>query len=264
MSRPDFFDPPRPRLIAHRGASGTFPENTLPAFHGAVEAGAEMIELDVHLSADGIPVVIHDSTLERTTGSTGAVAELTAAQLAGVDAGYRFRPAGADGFPQRAAGIGIPTLADVLTGFPATRFTLEIKTADPALDRALERVLREAGAETGVLLACHDGDVIRRVRRSLRAYPTNVAVDEVATFVKEGSVALPPAARAFQVPPRHGTRRLVTAAFVAAAQAAGCEVQVWTVNEPSAMHHLLDLGVDGVMTDHPERLLEVYRARGLR
>lgn len=259
-----FFDPPVPRLIAHRGASGTHPENTLAAFRAAVGTGAEMIELDVHLAADGVPVVVHDRTLTRTTGARGRVAERRAEDLAALDAGFGFSPDGGRTFPFRGRGEGIPGLREVLAAFPDTRFTLEVKSTDPALDPALGAVLRETGAERRVLLASHAARIVRRLRESFPALPTNVAREEVAAFLRRGPSTLAPAARAFQVPPRYYLRRIVTPRFVAAAHAAGLEVHVWTVNDVAAMEALLDLGVDGIMTDFPERLLGVYRRRGLR
>lgn len=263
-SRPDhpFFAPPLPHFIAHRGASGTHPENTLVAFRAAAAAGAEMIELDVHLSVDRVPVVIHDATLERTTDGRGLVAACTAAELAALDAGYRFSPPGTRLFPFRGAGHGVPPLLEVLRALPTLRFTLEIKTRDPGLDDVLPDVLRESGAEDRVLLASQYGRVVRRLRRGFPGYPTNFGSDEVAAFVR--SAAVPAGAAALQVPPRYLWRRLVTRRFVEAAHAAGLEVQVWTINTPRSMHELLNIGVDGIMTDFPERLLGVYRERGLR
>ena len=259
-----FFAPPLPRLIAHRGASGTCPENTLLAFRSAADAGAEMIELDLHLSQDGEPVVIHDGTLRRTTDLRGPVVGRTAAELAGVDAGFRFTTDRGRTHPFRGAGQGVPSLAEVLSALPEVRFTLEVKTRDPRMDDALRAVLRDTGAEHRVLLASLMGPVLQRLRASFPGRPTSFARDEVAAFVRSGGRAIPEGARALQVPPRYGLRRIVTRRFVEAAHAAGLEVHVWTVNLPPTMRALLDLGVDGIMTDFPERLLEVYRERGLR
>jgi glycerophosphoryl diester phosphodiesterase len=257
-----FFAPPLPRLIAHRGASGTRPENTLAAFRAAVDSGAEMIELDLHLSADGVPVVIHDATLERTTGARGPAARRSAAELAALDAGYRFSRDRGRTFPYREAGVGLPPLREVLDALPDVRFTLEIKTDDPAIDRALASDLGSSRAHDRVLLAAMEGAVVRRLRESFPGVPTNLARDEVAAFLRTGRV--PAGGSALQVPERQGLRRIVTAESVAAAHAAGLEVHVWTVNAVPAMRRLLDLGVDGIMTDFPERLREVYRERGLR
>lgn len=233
------------------------------AFRSAAAAGAEMIELDVQLSADRVPVVIHDATLDRTTGSRGPGARRTAAELAAIDAGFWFSSDRGRSFPFRGAGHGVPALDEVLSSFPETRFTLEIKTPDPALDEPLRSVLRSADAEERVLLASFNGTVLRRIRRSFEGFPTNFGRDEVAAFLRRGDT-VPEGARALQVPPRHIWRRIVTRGFVSAAHAAGVEVHVWTVNAPAAMHRLLDMAVDGIMTDFPDRLLQTYRQRGLR
>lgn len=260
----DFFAPPIPRLIAHRGASGTHPENTLAAFTAALAAGAEMIELDLHLSADRVPVVIHDPTLRRTTGREGRVAGCTAADLALADAGHGFSPDGGRSRPYRGRGLGVPALADVLAALPAARFTLEVKSLDPALDPALREVLERTGAARRVLLGSLEGETVRRLRRSFPEVPSSFARDEVAAFLRRGWAAAPPGAHALQVPPRHGLVRIVTRRLVEEAHRSGLEVHVWTVNDPRRMHALLDLSVDGIMTDFPGRLLTVYRERGVR
>jgi glycerophosphoryl diester phosphodiesterase len=260
---PPFFAPPLPRLIAHRGASGIYPENTLAAFEAAVTEGVEMIELDVHLTGDGIPVVIHDSTLARTTGTRGLVGRRSWVELGALDAGFRFSLDSGRTFPFRHAGHRIPALIDVLRALPQIRFILEIKSSDPRLDAALNSVLEQTGAAQRVMLASFNGRVIRRIRRSFAGFPTNFAPDEVRGFVSRRG-AVPAGARALQVPPRTPWGPLVTRAFVEKAHGARLEVHVWTINAKPAMHALLDMGVDGIMTDFPERLLAVYRERGLR
>ena len=263
MTHP-FFAPPVPRLIAHRGSAGTHPENTLAAFRAAVEAGAEMVELDLWLAADGVPVAIHDETCGRTTGCRDRVASLRAVELAALDAGYVFSPDRGRSRPFRGAGHGVPTLRDVFTALPGIRLVLEVKTADPAIDAPLAEQLREAGAESRVLLASESGPVLRRLRSSFPGIPTSVGSDEVRAFLRGGSRALPEDALALQVPPRALWRRLVTRRFVEEAHRGGREVHVWTVNEAAAAARLLDLGVDGIITDFPERILRLYRERGLR
>lgn len=256
MTGKGFFAPPVPRLIAHRGASRELPENTLAAFRRAAELGAEIIELDLHLSLDRVPVVIHDATLRRTTGARGLVSARTAEELRALDAGRRRG--------EGPRGEGVPALGEVLAALPATRFVVEVKTADPELDGALRAVLDETAAADRVLVAAHDGPLVRRLRRAFPDLPTNVARDEIVAYLRDGASTLPERARAFQVPPRHRSRALVTRAFVEGAHAAGREVHVWTVNDAPEMRALLDLGVDGIMTDVPDRLLQVYRERGVR
>ena len=140
-----------PLVFAHRGGCALGPENTCAAFQAGLAAGADGLELDVHLSADGIPVVIHDPTLDRTTDASGPVARRTAAELAGVDAAYRFAAEGA--FPFRGQGEGVPTLRDVLRRFRDVPLIVEMKVDSPEMGAAVARDVRSAGAVERVCAA---------------------------------------------------------------------------------------------------------------
>ncbi|MGH9173610.1 MAG: glycerophosphodiester phosphodiesterase family protein, partial [Vicinamibacterales bacterium] len=145
MSRPAHPFASRARLVfAHRGGAGLAPENTIAAFERGLSLGSDGIECDVHLSRDGVPVVIHDSTLERTTDAVGAVGVRTADELARVDAGFRFAVDGSPSF--RGQGIGIPSLEHVLRRFPDVRLIIEMKDGNPALARAVIEVVRKTDA----------------------------------------------------------------------------------------------------------------------
>src|SRR5829696_1219381 len=132
-----------PVNLAHRGASALAPENTLEAFRMAVEAGAGGLELDVHLTRDGYVVVIHDPTLDRTTGGTGAVAVMTLDELSETDAGYNFSPDHENTFPYRGLGLRIPTLAEVLREVPGVAVNIDMKADNPAIEAAVLEVLRQ-------------------------------------------------------------------------------------------------------------------------
>lgn len=250
-----------PLLIGHRGAAGLAPENTMPSFREAVETWAvDMVELDVRASADGHCVVIHDATVDRTTDGAGAVADMPLAQLRELDAGARFRDdTGATPFAGR--GIRIPTIDEVLEGFPETRFTFEVKIGtaqEPMFD-----AIRRHGAERRVIAA----GMSWKDRLLFEGY----------TGAKSGSArdvrrfyALHRAwcgrfwrrvADVFQVPERQGRLRIVTPRFVRDARAHGIPVHVWTVNEVADMERLLDWGVDGLVTDRPDRAARVLADR---
>ncbi len=262
-----YFDGPRPRLFAHRGASGTFPENTLEAFEAGLADGADRLELDVHGTADGQVVVFHDEALERTTDGAGLLRQHTLADLRKYDAGYRFEAA--DGsYPFRGKGVRIPTLDEVLERFPDTPLNIEIKQEKPHLERAVVEAIDRARARDRVLLAGQDQRVLERVRRLAPDVPTSFSALEVAGFVSlcqsaalESYVA--PAA-VLQVPARHQDIEIVTAAFVDSAHELGLEVHVWTVNDETELFRILDLRVDGTMSDYPAKAWRVYELRGLR
>jgi len=255
----DFFELPRPRIIAHRGASGDFPENTLPAFRAAEELGVPYLELDVHLTRDGEVVVCHDDTLVRTAGIEGAVREMTLAQIRGADAGYNFSRD--DGFPFRGRGIRVPTLKEVLTIFPDQRFIIELKHGGE-LAQAMLDVVRRAKMTRRVLIASEHQEPIEQIRVLAPELPTNIPTQETGLFMLSLAPDAPayiPLGDALQVPPEHHSWKLVTEASVAAAHRLGIEVHVCTIDEVAEMRSLLALGVDGILTNYPTRLIEVVR-----
>jgi glycerophosphoryl diester phosphodiesterase len=219
--------------------------------------GADGLELDVHLSRDGVVVVHHDRTLERTTNGRGPIAELTADELARLDAGYHFQ-----GF--RGAAGGVPTLAEVLRRYPAASLIIELKVNDPVLAHKTIDEVRAAGALQRVAL----GSFGRRVLRAARIYEPRIvtgASREETRLALYRSWARWPVRRppndAFQVPERSGATRVVSPRFVRYAHATGVAVQVWTVNHAADMRRLLDWGVDGLISDRPDTAVEVVSAR---
>jgi glycerophosphoryl diester phosphodiesterase len=260
-----YFDVPVPTVIGHRGASGELPENTIASFGHAVADGVAILESDVHLTRDGELVLIHDDVLERTTDGRGRVADHTLAELRALDAGYTFARDG--GFPFRGKGLGIPTLEETLETFPQLRFNLEIKEHIPELIEGTVALVHKRGLADRVLLAAAEDPVMADLRAHLRKTGVRTAVGasagDVLAFIRAAleGVAPPPGPMALQVPPGFGERPLVTRAFVDHAHAHGLFVHVWTINEPAEMHRLLDLGVDGIMSDFPARVMKVVAER---
>jgi len=267
--RHPFFDVPVPTVIGHRGASGELPENTMGAFERAVAQGAVILETDVHATRDGALVLFHDDTLERTTDGVGRIADHTLAELARLDAGHRFSPGGA-GFPERGKGHRIPRLEDALRAFPGVRFNVEIKERVPALIEGTVELVRRLGREETVLLAAAEDDTMADLRAYLARSGARPAVGasagDVVACVRAAidGTPPPPGPMALQVPPDFAGRPLVTRELVAHAHAHGIVVHVWTINDPAEMERLLDLGVDGVMSDFPGRLAEVIARRAAR
>ena len=261
----EFFAGQLPRKFAHRGASGTYPENTMEAFRAALELGAEGFELDVHRTADGHIVVFHDDALGRTTNGSGPVHERSLAELRALDAGFRFSPDGGRSFPFRGSDVVIPTLGEVFEAFPDTPVIIEVKQVAPALEEELARLLREARAGERCLVFSLEQLPLTRYRDLEPEQPTGFGPQDVSEFLRRlGSDAWDgyrPPAVAFAVPTTwHGTQ-IVSRPFVDAAHGFGCEVYVWTVNDPREMEALLDLGVDGLITDFPERLSRLLSGR---
>lgn len=254
-----FFSGPAPRLFAHRGASARAPENTLEAFRLAREQGAPYLELDVHLSSDGELVVIHDSSVSRTTGRRGRVENMTLAELRKLDAGYRFTMDHGRTFPYRSKGLKIPTLNEVLEHFPDMRITVELKPTRDGVAEKLAKKLQLHRAEERVIVASSENDLLHRFREAAPHVATSFSKDEVRDFLlrlRGGAMGgYRPPGVAFQVPEYKGLRRVVSKPVIEAIHRLGVEIHVWTVNEPVHIVRLLEWGVDGIMTDDPGRAL---------
>lgn len=245
---PAFLDHTPPLAIAHRGGALEAEENTLAAFAHARDLGYGHVELDVHASRDGEVIVHHDPTFERMTGERRAVAELDWSQIS------RLRTRG---------GEGIPRLDSVLEAFPDLCLTVEMKS--DAVAEPLAAVIRRAGALGRVCVAAFRATRTRRVRRLLGDdlvwSPAYAGV--IALALRGWGVPVPIGGfRLVQVPPTWRGLPVVTPRFVRAAHRAGIRVQVWTVNDEAGMERLLDMGVDGIMTDRPSLLKEVLVRRG--
>jgi glycerophosphoryl diester phosphodiesterase len=254
-------DAGRPLVIAHRGGAGLWPENTLYGFERARALGVDVIETDVRATADGELVIFHDERLERTTNGAGPVGSLTLAELKRLDAAYRFSPDGGRTFPLRGSGISVPTLREVFAALPHMRFNIEPKQAVPSIATPLCRLAREYGMTDRVLVASFSGAALGEFRRECPEVATSAATGEVASLLtlhQAGLVAShSPAMQALQVPEQAGALRVLTRDFVEAAHGRNLRVHAWTVNAEADMRRLIDMGVDGVMTDYPDRLLKV-------
>ncbi len=244
-------------LVAHRGGADLAPENTLVAFGAALrEHGADMLELDVHAARDGELVVAHDDTLERCTDGEGPLADLTAAELARLDAGHRFSPDGAT-FPWRGRGVGIPRFVDVLRAFPGARLNVELKPDTPGLEAAFAELLRGEGALDRVCVGSeHDaaaGRLVRALPEACHFYPRE-ALTALVFALKAGAPPPPSPYHVLDMPLYYEGTRLVDRDFLAACGRLGKWVNVWTVNDPAEMAALVAERVGGVITDRPDLL----------
>jgi glycerophosphoryl diester phosphodiesterase len=244
--------------MAHRGGSALAPENTLEAFRRAVEWwGADVLEVDVQPTADGEPVVIHDPTVDRTTDGTGPVSALRLSDLRTLDAGCRFTPDGGRSFPFAGTGVRVCTLEELLLAFPDTRVNVEIK--DGRGQRRVRETVFDLGAARRVLIAAG-----HRANRSLfGAYPgpTSASGEELKAFYLHHLTRTVrfwrPSVDAFQMPERYAGRQVLTPRLLREVHARNVAVHVWTVDEEADMRQLLAWGVDGIVTDRPDRLARV-------
>ena len=255
-----FFASARPRVFAHRGGSALAPENTMAAFDQGLALGADGLELDVHLSRDGVVVVHHDFLLDRTTNLRGPLAGRTADELARADAGWHFRREGA--YPFRGCGIGVPTLAEVLRRHREVPVIIELKGRSLALAQAVVAVVRAADAVERVCVGSFDRVSLRAVRTLEPAIATGAARAEVTgalvrLWCRRSLAPVPYAG--FQIPERSGRLRVVTPRLVEAARQAGLGVQVWTVDTPDVAQRLLAHGVQALISDRPDLIVPLCR-----
>jgi len=248
------FQSDRPLVFAHRGGAKLAPENTMPAIDNGMALGSDGLEIDVQLSADGIPVVIHDHLLDRTTDRTGPVKHLTAAELAGVDAGYRFERDGQH--PFRGQGIGVPLLDDVLAKHETTRIIIEMKGGQPELARAVAASIHKAGAIERICVGSFHQGSVDALRAGHPHLTTSASQSEARWTLHRSWVRWPWTGKqpyfAFQVPEHAGRMRVVSKAFVRQVHKQGHVLQVWVVNERDDIRRLLDWGVDGIISDRPD------------
>ena len=248
-------------IYAHRGGAALAPENTIAAFDNGMALGADGLEFDVRLSSDGIPVVHHDPTLDRTTSGRGPLGALTADELAGLDAGHRFVDA-SGAFPFRGHGIGVPRLDDVVQRYPDAPLIIEMKDDTDAIAEAVLDVLRRAGAIERAILASFYTRPVHAVRRLCPDARTGASSPEVRRALYGAWAGLSPRRPpyvGFQIPEKSGALRIVSPRFVRAVKKSGLSVAVWTVNEEADMRRLLQWGVDGLITDRPDVAVPLVR-----
>lgn len=280
--------------IAHQGGEIEAPSNTLYAFETATATGADILELDVHATADGELVVLHDTTVDRTTDGSGRVDELTLEQIRDLDAAYWFVPGcgtchghAEEDYTLRGYATGarepkgrlaefepedfrIPTLREVLERFPDTWINIEIKRTVPdttPYEQTLADLLAEFDRTDDVIVVSFHDQAMELFKLAAPDVHTATATGQTAVFKGSSLEALPgapnPRYQALQVPLEHEGVEIVTEEFVADAHANDLAVHVWTINERETMEWLIDIGVDGVITDRPTLLEAVLDERGV-
>jgi glycerophosphoryl diester phosphodiesterase len=261
MSLGDLFPSGRVAAIAHRGGSRLRPENTLAAFDHAASLGVDGFECDVHLSRDGVPVVIHDATLDRTTAGSGSVTARTAKELGAIDAGARFGES--DGFPFRGSGHGVPKLADLLDRHPDIPIVVEIKGDDSTVVPAVVSVLRASRRPGRYMVGGFSGPVLDAVRQIAPELPTGASRNEVKAAIRRSYLRIPPRRTGyavFQVPFMFQGKQIFRGSFVRTVTRAGVPVQAWIVDDEADMRRLIQWGVTGLISDRPDVAVRVVRS----
>ncbi len=250
-----------PLVIAHQGGDGLWPGDTMFAFQNAVDLGVDVLEMDVHITKDGVLVLMHDEAVDRTTDGTGEIESMTLEELKKLDAGYDWSTDEGSTFPFRGQGITIPTMGEVFTAFPDTRMTIEIKKTNASMAKPFCELIRQHNMQDKVLIASFHDERLKEFREACPEAATSSAKNETTAFVLLTKPFLgsfySPKFFSLQVPEESSGITVMTPAFVKAAHERNLAVEPWTINDAETMKKLTGWGVDGIITDRPDIMLEV-------
>ena len=263
-AHPYYLNAPRPLVIAHQGGDGLWPGDTLYAFEHAVDLGVDVLEMDAHITRDGQIVLMHDEKVDRTTDGTGLIEDLTLAQLRELDAAYQWSPDGGQTFPFRGQGIQVPTLEELFQKFPQMRYVIEIKLTRNPIGQPLCDLIRKYNMQDRVMVASFHDDAMSAFRQTCPEVATSAAKTEVTSFVLLGKIflsgLLSPKFESLQVPYETSESYgipVMTERFIREAHARNVKVEPWTLDDPDLMKQYIAWGVDGIITDRPDLMLEV-------
>ena len=270
-SKPYYENIRRPLVIAHQGGDGIWPGDTLYAFEKAVEIGADVLEMDAHITRDGAIVLMHDEEVDRTTDGTGLIENLTLDELKQLDAAYQWSNDGSKTFPYRGQDIQVPTLEELFQRFPQMRYVIEIKLTQNPIDQPLCDLIRRYDMHEKVMVASFHDEAMQNFREICPEIATSASRTEVRNFVLLGKVFLSgfiaPKYQSIQPPydPKESLNiPIMTERFIREAHAKNIRVEPWTVDDPALMKQYIEWGVDGIMTDRPDLMIEVLQEMGLR
>ena len=253
----------RTLVIPHGGGDGLFPEDTLLAFERTIAMGADVVDVDLRISQDGVVVAFHDITVDRVTGASGAISAMTFEQLSKLDAGWSFTlPDGdsADAHPFRGKGVTIPTFESILQKFPTTLLSVDLKDESVDMVQPVCELLRQHQRSNDVFVGSNSDNQILEFRRKCPDVRTSAIMGDVyaARDARAGNDPnFVPAVTVDQPPFRIDGRQLVDEASLEWAHQHGIAILTWVVNDVDDMKLLVDLGVDGIYTSYPDRLLKI-------
>ena len=254
---------PRTLGIAHQGGDGVWPGDTMLAFENAVHIGADVLEMDAHITKDGQIVLMHDEEVDRTTDGAGLIEDLTLDELKQLDAAYDWSIDDEKTYPYRGQGIQVPTLDEVFEKFPQMRYVIEIKLTKNPIEKPLCDLIRQHNMQDKVIIGSFHDEAMRSFRATCPEVATSAASDEVRNYVLLGKVFLwgfyAPHFQTIQPPWNPDDSlgiQIMTERFVRESHAKNIRVEPWTVNDPALMKQYIEWGVDGIITDRPDLLVE--------
>ena len=252
-----------PLVIAHADDSGQglWPGNTMLFLEGVAGLGVDVLEMDAHMTADGHIVLMHDDTVDRTTDGSGPINEMTLEDLKALEVGVNWSQDGGATTPYKGQGLQAPTVEEVFLRFPNYPMIIEIKQETPSMAEPFCNLIRQYDMSEKVLVPSFSDQTIAEFRNACPEVATAASSDEVRSFVitnfTRATNLLEPTYQAFQVPEESGGIPVVIPYFVNSAHDHNLQVHIWTINKEEDMRRFLDLGVDGIMTDRPDLLLDI-------
>jgi len=253
-----------PVVLAHRGDSSCFPENTMPAFESAAAMDVDVIETDVHLTTDGEVVIWHDDSLERMTGDSRKICEMEWSEIKVVNAASGFTLDGGKTYPYQDTPLSPVRLKDVLRRFPHVKFNVDLKDKNKKLAERYGEVLAATDGFSRVVTASFHSSVLKHFRKLYPQALTSCTPDEVLKLLvmyHTGLLKLPfrHKMKVLQVPEFSGSIKVLSPGFIKQLHNKGLQVQVWTVNSKEEMKRFIEMGVDGIFTDRPELLMKTLK-----
>ncbi|MBI2331576.1 MAG: glycerophosphodiester phosphodiesterase [Chloroflexi bacterium] len=248
-----------PLVVAHQGGDGVWPGETLFAYQNAADLGVDVLEMDIHITADSVLVLMHDETVDRTTDGSGEIELMTLEDLKKLDAAYNWSPDEGIIFPYRGQGLTVTTLEEVFKAFPDMHMVIEIKKTNTSMTKPFCDLIREYDMQAKVLVASFHDERLKEFRAECPEVATSSAKDETTAFVLLTKAYLgsfySPQFLSLQVPEESGGITVMTPAFVRAAHERTLAVEPWTINNEDTI--LIEWGVDGLITDRPDLAMKV-------
>ena len=275
IERPPFlsFDREGPLVIAHRGGSDIAPENTMVAIENAEQLGVDIVEIDIHMTKDGHLVLIHDKTVNRTTDGTGYVHQLTLEEIQSLDAGYRYIGKNGD-YDFRGKGVYIPTLEEAFDKFPNMKFIIELKHTNPkethgTIAKKLWELIELYNMEDQVLVSSFNQSIIQSFDKHAKGQVAlGTGRKEALRFVVAHKLNVQnlfkPTGHVISFPKKQRNINLFKKSFILGAKNLGMDIYYWTINEEETMREMINAGVDGIITDQPDILMEILKQKGYR
>lgn len=253
--------PHRPLVIAHQGGDNVFPGETMFAYQRAVELGADVLEMDIHITKDGKLILMHDETVDRTTNGSGEIEAMTLDELKRLDAAYNWSPDGdLKSFPYRGQGLQVAALEEIFQAFPNYRMTIEIKKTNASMAQPFCDLIRQYDMQDKIVVASFMDARLKEFRAVCPEVATSSAKNETTVFVLLSKVYLSgfysPKFQSLQVPEISSGITVMTPAFVRAAHERNLAVEPWTIDDSETILKFTEWGVDGIMTDRPDVMLQ--------